>query len=852
MAHAGNASLDRTKPMELTTYSTSEPGPSTAVHGVRPSSASILPVTQQDAQATPLTRAHGQEMNRASVFSHVRLHQSDATGRIPDFQLTQLDAENLLVQSQRKLREHIRRDFNPQQLQQFYAARDVAMRSMTDADFDQAIDAMLKLYADPDADIETLRGKLEESWKQGGVLYGLRSIKGRAINLVFPVLMPYLIKHWSGGPGGIAAASINFAGTLAAGILGMERDADFLLHVTPAKDLQFKHGAPNIAQAMKEMSLDDVATPQQAAKKLDALMSVAEYQPAHLQELYRRSAESPHDAGLREQADTAYRTAETALRDGMLDYQCASLFGKVWDSGGLQNQCWLQATRMYANMAATWSAFESKQPISGWFVTGTTLAQAGLQPVLARGDQVREQYGQMRLYIAKSTPGKGEDFLRTAWRSYEQIGQQQFLGILKEQSSKHIPKAAATLLHVTEQQWGQYRELELRQELAGRWTTLDSRYRAALDGKDSDKVASLRQQMMVARDDLDAPRERELSDALANHIGMAPDDCWEHHKLTQWNQLRLPLTTAEQTSFDELHALIQPRAGALTGDNATKYDKLHQQYEDTVIDQQYTQELKFDEISRRSGHAQAAASLMDPELKESFRNSPAFLMGFMLDGDRRANDYAEYGSAIIAGVVRTYQAVIANPGGAVLVGSLLTLITEISRNKDHHYHETPAHRSIGTDIMACLHLLNIAAVSMIALACSVKLGAHVLQSSAGQVSERVAQNFKLITRDLLRARGSNDALFTVSRSLRNLVLLIETGVISINTPSIVKRMEGVLAQLDEIEAHRSPTNQDQSNTAMERTLETAMPLLEQVSEEMRPGGADTALEDSNLAEIRKD
>lgn len=62
----------------------------------------------------------------------------------------------------------------------------------------------------------------------------------------------------------------------------------------------------------------------------------------------------------------------------------------------------------------------------------------------------------------------------------------------------------------------------------------------------------------------------------------------------------------------------------------------------------------------------------------------------------------------------------------------------------------------------------------------------------------------------------------------------------------------MLAQLDEIDAQRSPTNQDESNMAMERTLKTAMPLLKQVGEEMRTGDEDAALADSDVAEIRKD
>ncbi|WP_155835231.1 hypothetical protein [Herbaspirillum sp. RV1423] len=819
----------------MITYPETEQAGSSSAQGVRASRTPVLPFTTQDTENSPLSRTHD-KTSKASVFSSVRLHAGDATERLPDFEITKVDADALLEKSQKTLQTHVRRHFDLQLLRQFYTARDVAMRTMKNEDFDKAIDAMLRLYAGPDADIPALRKKLEESWENGGVLSGLRSVKGRAINQIFPVMMPYLINYWSGKAGGLAASSVNFAGTLAAGIVAMERDADFLLHITPAKDLQFTHGAPNIAEAMKDMTLSGVGTTQDAAKKLDELMEVPAYKPEYLQGLYKAAAENPDNPALREEAETAYRTAETALRNGMLDYQCASLFGKVWDSGGLRNQCWLQAVRMYGNMAATWSAYTSHQPISGWFVTGTTAVQTAAQPFLARGDQVREQYGQMRLNIAKATPEKGEEFLQTAWRTYEQIGQQQFLGILKEQSAEHLPKAAAKLLDVTKRTWREYRALDLRHEMATRWNTLDAKYQIAVEAKGRNPVIlELGQQIFEARDDLDAATERQLCDQLADEIGMNRDECWEHNKLSAWDALREPVIgTDDETRYLELDRVIRPKVNALSDGKRQKYDTVFHQYRDTVLDQLHIQELKFTDISSNSGHRQAAAALMDPERQDSFRNSPAFLMGFLLDGDRRSHDFAEYGAAVIAGVVRTYQAIIANPGGAVLVGSLLSLITEAIKNKNPHYHETAAARSIGTDIMAALHLLNIAAVSMIAVASGVRLGVHLMQSSAGEVAERVTQNFKLMTRDILRARGSNDFMYMATRSLRNLALLIETGIISVKTPDTLSKLNRVLKKLDALVEQERLVSPEQSLEAFEE----ALPVLQQVNEEMEPGEGD--------------
>jgi len=844
-----NSPVDPTSNMEMIPYPPeTEPGNTTP--GVQASRTSVLPRTRQDLES-PLYRSHEKNPGSASVFSSVRIHPDDATRRLPDFNIAKVDVDALLSKQQRALHDHVRRHFDPKLLHNFYRLRDVAMRTMDEKDFDNVIDAMLLLYAGKDADIPALKKQLDGSWKKGGLLYGLRSVKGRAINLVFPVMMPYLINLWSGKPGGTAASAINFAGTLAAGIVGMENDADLLLHITPAKDLQFKHGAPNIAQAMKDMSLEGVGTPQDVAKKLDALMKVPEYKPEYLQDLYKQAADNPGDPNLRTQAEAAYRKAETALRDGMLDYQCASLFGKIWDSGGLRNQCWLQAVRMYANMGATWTAFSSGQPVTGWYVAGTTAVHTAAQPFVARGDQARELRGQMKLNIAKATPEKGEEFLQTAWRTYEQIGQQQFLGILKEQSTEHLPKAAAKLLHVSKNSWREYRELCLRHDMASRWNALDAKHEA-LTGKKTESPAALelRQQIQEAHDDMNATTARQLCDKLAAEIGMDPHEYWEYHKLTHWESLREPVEgSPDEERFLALDEVIRPKVEALGEENGRKYHMIFRQYTDTVLDQLHLEELKLDDISDGSGHRQAAAALMDSERKDSFRDSPAFLMGFLLDGDRRSRDFAEYGSAIIAGVVRSYAAIIANPNGAVLVGTLLTLIQQGIKQHDPNYHESAAARSIGTDVMVALHLLNIAAVSMVAVAGGVSLGVHLLQSSAGPVAERVTQNFKLINRDLLRARGSNNFMYMATRSLRNLALLIESGILSVKTPGTLKKLKNVLEKLDALAEQNEVENTEQTRLA----LQEALPILEQVNGEMGPGegdGFDAPPEASTTAEAR--
>lgn len=796
MARTDNTNtLDRTSNMELSAFRPeSEPGVRTQP-GVTESSTSVLPRHRQDVQSSgALVRSHGTAIDA----SNARHHVADATKRIPHYDIPEVDVAKILVTAQKVLHAEAKKTFSPEKLTKFYADRDAALKS---DDFDAAIQSFLDLHDINDAE---QIAALKKGFETGGIYYGLRNLKGNLLNLFFPLLMPYLIKHASPGGGGVVAATVNLAGIIATGVYAMRTNADTLLHITPLQDLAFKGGAPNIAEALKEMNLKGVATPEAAAGKLAEAINVPEYQHTHLESLYLKARQNPQDPALLERAESAFKTAEQAIKTTMLDYQIASLFVNIYHEG-LERQCYMQGFRMYANMVATWAAYQAGHPIGGWYVAGTTALQTAVQPYVARGDKINEQYAQMKLNIAK---GDNPDSLKSAWRSPYAIRALQLESIFKDQLKEQLPKEASKLLGLSKQDWAQYQELDMRRQSHVRWTQLDDQYARASGKFSKEDIEDLKNQILDARSDKNFSRERDLCKDLAGKIGMRADDCWEHHNLSQRESLRQPLEDdAEVARYLDLQQLVQRKADDLNTVKEGQYAAVIRQYQATFLDPIYVQEQRLDEISSASGHRQAAAAFMDPERRDSFLDSPDYRIGYKLEGARRGNDHAESGAGLIGGMARTYQLGIANIGGAILVGAIMTLVDQIKKLDNPKYKESAGEHGIGTVIMGTLLLLNAAAVISIRRASAIRMNkmqiGQMAMSSASSTAETTYQIAKLNVRELLRLQGSSgnkakDLWTILSLSAQNMILLAKSGVINIKTSQTIAKAETFMGKLEEI------------------------------------------------------
>ncbi|KAF1042256.1 MAG: hypothetical protein GAK35_02827 [Herbaspirillum frisingense] len=764
------------------------------------SQSSVLP-RNTPARPSPLQSQHGTPFNPAHDVV------ADMSGRELDDPQQHRDDQHATLQhtSNQLVLAKARQDSYDEELyRDFLGARHAALQS---GDFTEARELYLQLQG---IDTPAKKQVWQEAIEHGGKRYGRRGWPGLAINLIAPIAFPPAVSTFSRTPVGPKLAVGNAAATVALGVVSAVAGYQTLLHTTPVQDSAFR-GSPDLAPVMKLMNDEHRATLTTAAAELDKFVK-SNHEGGKLAEIrskFAAAAANPQNEALDREAVASFNHTMRGLEEGLTNYLMASLFLNVYQDG-LKRQSLLQGLRMYVNLVATWVAFKSGHPLGIVVVGLTTLIQAFLQPQLAKKDKLDEQLNMIDLNIAAATDPKA---LADGWRSAEEVRYRQLVSLFKE-DTKSIGGAAAKLVNMSATEWREFKSLDLRVQAGQRWNTLAPQFDAAAGKKDGASVAELQEQMQEARAVPDYARERQLSDELADLIGMARQDCYEYHDLSQRPDMRAPLSPDDQADYDRMSAHVdsnKPRDG-----KAAKFEELNSDYHQAAWDEIHMSEMNLDALSQVKDHFARAAAFLDLEgsaKHDLFSLSPEYRIGFVQEGNRRGAAFDENGAGFVAAMMRGYQLLFANVNGPVLINALYAMVIEILKQNNQEFKETSSMRAASTGLIGVLIAANALAAfstrNASAIPRNVMQNIQALLSSAGSIAETVYQVTKLNVREELRnnanKNGAQKTALILGRTVENLAVLVRSGYQDRKAGKVADEAKKLLAALNDLR-DASPEN----------------------------------------------